>query len=78
MQHIYESILIDACAVLAGSSGAQKYTQACGVVWMHTRAMSGMTCGGTRFPMKTDTSARSAVHGSLPLAHEHDFACFKV
>lgn len=57
-----------------GSSGVQKCTQACGVVLMHTQAMSGMTCGGTKSPMKTDTSARSATHGSPPLAREryHD------
>ena len=50
-----------------GFSGEQRCTPACGAVWMHSQAMSGMTCGGTLFPMRTGINAKSAKLGSLPL-----------
>ena len=54
--------------MLADSSGEQRCTQVFGVVLMHTRVMSGMTCGGISYLMKTGTNARSQRHGD----HQQD------
>lgn len=55
-------------AMLADFSGGQKCTQAFGVVLMRTQVMSGMTCGGISYLMKTGTNGRSQRHGD----HQQD------
>lgn len=50
-------------AMLADSSGGQRYIQAFGAVLMRTQGMSGMTCGGISHLMKIGTNARSQTHG---------------
>ena len=61
-------------------NGERKSTQVSGAVWMITRVMSGMTCGGIKCPMKTGISAKSSHLGSLSLdprgALPYDFSLF--
>ena len=58
--------------MLADSSGGQRCIQAFGVVLRHIQVMSGMTCGGISYLMKTGTNARSQRRGD----HQQDLDLF--